>query len=167
MFRRSHQVFYSNDAFENGIGIGILCRDGYDTRTIDEIDPFHQGNILPDFGFSRNRCNVANLLLFESVDDATFPNVWISNETDRNLFLVRVEDRELSKKLNEGTFSERVVDGGMESDGRSRKGEMFDPTSLKNLKRGGVSISSNLSNLRKESQSGFQMKACLTSNYDE
>jgi hypothetical protein len=36
----------------------------------------------------------------------------------------------LSQELDQGSLSERVVDGRMESDGRCLKGEVFDPSSL-------------------------------------
>lgn len=75
---------------------------------------------MPDFGFSRNRCRFANCLLLESVDDGGFSNVRVSDETDRDLLLVGEEGRELSEELNERTFSERIVDRGVESDGRVR-----------------------------------------------
>jgi hypothetical protein len=41
-----------------------------------------------------------------------------------------VEDGELTKKLDESTFTERVVDRCMESDSGSGEGEVFDPSSL-------------------------------------
>ena len=41
-----------------------------------------------------------------------------------------MENGELSKKLDEGSLSEGVVDGGVEGEGRSELGEVLDPSSL-------------------------------------
>lgn len=120
----------SNDTLENFLRFRIPRRRRYDTRTIDEVNPSHQGDVLPNFGFSWNRCGFANCLLLESVDDRRFTDVGVSDESDRDLFLVGEEGRELTEKLNEGTFSERIVDRGVESDGRVRFRQDFDPSSL-------------------------------------
>jgi hypothetical protein len=85
---------------------------------------------LPDLGLSGNRGYCADLLLLEGIDDAAFTDVGVSNQTDRNLLLVGMQNRELSQKLDKGTFTERVVDGCMEGDSRRGQGEMLDPSSL-------------------------------------
>lgn len=81
-------------------------------------------------GFTRNRRNGADLLLLEGIDDTTLPDVGVPDQTDRDLLLVRMEDRELSQKLDQRSFSERVVDGCVERDGGSLEGEVFHPSSL-------------------------------------
>jgi hypothetical protein len=55
---------------------------------------------LPDLGLSGNRSDGTDLLLLDGVDDTGFTDVGVSDETDRNLFLVGMEDRELSQKLD-------------------------------------------------------------------
>jgi hypothetical protein len=43
---------------------------------------------LPYFGLARNRRNIANLLLEESIDDRGLSGVGATNESDRDLFSV-------------------------------------------------------------------------------
>jgi hypothetical protein len=81
-------------------------------------------------GFTGNRCDSADFLLLQRVDDTTLSDVGVSDQTDRDLLLIRVKDRELTQKLDQGTLSERVVDGGVESDGRGGEGKVLDPSSL-------------------------------------
>lgn len=88
MFCGCFQIFHSDDSLENGVGVGIFSRKGYDTRTIDQVDSLHQGNVLPDFCLSWNRSDRAHLLLLDGVDDARLADVGVSDETDRNLLLV-------------------------------------------------------------------------------
>ncbi len=85
---------------------------------------------MPDFGLSGDWRNGADLLLFQGVDDTALPDIWVSDETDGDLLLVRVEDGKLPEQLDEGTFTEGIVDGGVECDGGRGEGEMLDPTSL-------------------------------------
>jgi len=40
-----------------------------DPRTIYDVDFVGEGDLLPDFGFSRNCCNLADLLLSQGVDN--------------------------------------------------------------------------------------------------
>jgi hypothetical protein len=108
-------------------------------------------------GFTGNRSDGADLLLLERVDDTTLPDVRIPDQTDRDLLLVRMEDRELSQELDQGSLSERVVDGRMESDGRCLKGEVFDPSSLIMPKYRHVSIGSCASDRKGRSQKKKEM----------
>ena len=82
MFSGSVQVLDSNNTFEDCCCIGIFGGDGYDTRTIDQVDSFHQGNVLPDLGLSRNRGDGTDLLLLDGVDDTGFTDVGVSDESD-------------------------------------------------------------------------------------
>jgi hypothetical protein len=97
---------------------------------------------LPDFGLSGNRRDGADLLLFQSVDDTALADIGITNETNRDLLFVRVQDRELPEQLNEGTFTKRVVDRGVECDGGCGEGEVLDPTSLSRSAKKGLALSS-------------------------
>ena len=85
---------------------------------------------MPNFGLSGNRSGLANGFLLKSVDDRGFADVGVTDESDRDLLLVGEEGGELSEKLDEGSFSERVVDRRVESDGRVSLGKNLDPSSL-------------------------------------
>lgn len=130
MFGGCFQVFDSDNSLEHSVGIGIFGGKGYNTRTIDQVDSLHQGNVLPDFRLSWDRGDSADLFLFDRIDDARFTDIGVSDETDRYLLLVRMKDRELTEELNEGSFTKRVVDRGVECDGGCREGEVFDPSCL-------------------------------------
>lgn len=106
MFCRRREVFHADDALEDGVRVGILGGDGYDAGTVNEVDSAHERDVLPYFGFTGDRRDGAYFFLFECVDDAGFTSVWVADESDRDLFLVRVEDGELSEELDEGSFTE-------------------------------------------------------------
>jgi hypothetical protein len=47
-------------------------------------------------GFTRDRRDSADLLLLERVDDTTLADIGVSDQTDRDLLFVRMQDGELS-----------------------------------------------------------------------
>lgn len=106
MFCRRREVFHTHDTLEDRVRVRILGGDGDDTGTVNEVDPAHEGDVLPYFGFTRDRSHCAYFFLFECVDDAGFTSVGVADESDRDLFLVRVEHRELTEQLDEGSFTE-------------------------------------------------------------
>ncbi len=53
-----------------------------DSRTIDEIDAASQGDVLPDFSFTWDGGDLANFAAFQSVDDAAFAYIRVSDEPD-------------------------------------------------------------------------------------
>jgi len=73
---------------------------------------------LPNLCFTGNRSDCADFLLSECVDDRRLAGIGIANEAYRNLTAVGVESGELAKKRDERALAERVVDGGVESEGR-------------------------------------------------
>jgi hypothetical protein len=77
-----------------------------------------------------------------------------------------MEDRELSQELDQGSLSERVVDGRMESDGGCLKGEVFDPSSLIMPKYRYVSIGWCTSDRREmiAEKEARRKKRCRTQN---
>lgn len=62
-----------------------------------------------NLSLARNGCHTAHLPTFERIDHATLPYVRISDESYRDLLLVRVQLRELAEQLYEGAFPEGVV----------------------------------------------------------
>jgi hypothetical protein len=85
---------------------------------------------LPDFGFTRDGSHAANLATFKGVDNAAFPDIGISDETNRNLLLVGVQLGKLAEKLDKGAFTEGVVRRGVERDRRIPRCQVFDVTGL-------------------------------------
>jgi hypothetical protein len=45
---------------------------------------------LPYFGLARDRCDIADLLLEEGVDDGGLSGVGTTNQSDRDLFSISV-----------------------------------------------------------------------------
>lgn len=117
MFSGSSEVLHPHNTLEHGVRVRVPGRDGHDTGAVDEVDPAHKGDVLPDLGLSGNGSDGADLLLFEGIDDGGLSDIGVPDETDRDLFLIRVEDRELAEKLDERSFTERVVDGCVKGDG--------------------------------------------------
>lgn len=99
-----------NATFENALHIIFSFRRVDRSRAIDEIYPFCESNILPNFCLSRDRGGLADFSFFERVDDAGLPDVGISNETYTNVFLVSVKDVELPEDVDESSFAEGVGD---------------------------------------------------------
>jgi hypothetical protein len=91
-------ILHSADTTEKDILLGIIGVGRDHTRTIDEIDSLHQGDILPHLGFTRNRSNCAHLLASQSVDDRRLARVGVANQTDRHLLTVGMKGRELAKQ---------------------------------------------------------------------
>lgn len=96
-----NDVFSTYRTLEDNISFRIFRIGWHNTRTINEIDTLHKSDVLPDFGFTRNRSNIAHLLSLQSVDDGRLASVGISNKTNLNLLLVAVQAGELSQKLNQ------------------------------------------------------------------
>jgi hypothetical protein len=85
------------------------------TRAINHVYPLHESNVLPYFCLTRDRRYYAHLLLPQSVDDRRLADVRVANHADRDLLAVVVERAKLSKQCDKRAFTERVVDGGVES----------------------------------------------------
>jgi hypothetical protein len=132
---RGREVLDADDALEDGRCVRVLGRDRDDTRAVDQVDSPHEGDVLPDLGLSRDGRDRADLLFLERVDDGRLADVRVANEANRNLLLVRVEDRELAEELDERALAERVVDRGVEGERRRQLRQVLDPASLDGVRR--------------------------------
>ena len=79
-----------DDTFEDEIRLSLPSRVNY-TRAIDEENTSHERNVSPNFGLSGNWGDFTDLLGANGIDDGGLPNVWITDETDRDLLLIRVQ----------------------------------------------------------------------------
>jgi hypothetical protein len=79
------------NATKKNVLLGVILVWRNDSRAIDEVDPLHQGDVLPHLGLTRDRSHSADLLLPKSVDDGRLAGVGVSDKTDRNLFPVGVQ----------------------------------------------------------------------------
>lgn len=155
----------SHDSLQYLLGLGIPTRWRYDTRTVDQVDSTHEGNILPDFRLSRYRRNIAHLLVLDGVDDATLSDIRVPNKSYTDLLLVRHQIAELTKQLDEGTFAEGIVDRGMEGDGGMRFREMRYPASLPAQKQTETSVSTNRQiNCQEKGKNKEKRKECTLPN---
>jgi hypothetical protein len=123
-------VLHSADTTEKNVLLGVIDVGRDHTRTIDEIDSLHQGDVLPHLGFTRNGSNCAHLLGSESVDDGRLARVGVADQANRHLLAVGVKGRELAKQRDQRTLAERVVDVGMESKTRIILRKMTNPSGL-------------------------------------
>jgi hypothetical protein len=146
-------MFDADDTFEDFLSVGIPGRGWNDARTVDEVDTAHERDVLPHLVdlasdvpipkkkgerpylcFAWNGRNSANFLFLECVYDAALTHVGVADEPDANLLLVREEGRELSEEGDEGALAKRVVDRGVEGNGRMGGRQMLDPPSLSKSK---------------------------------
>lgn len=75
------QVLHPHDTLQDLVRLTITrvtCRD--DSRAIDEVDPLHQRDILPDFRLARNGGDGTDFGGFEDVDDGGLADVGVSDE---------------------------------------------------------------------------------------
>ena len=63
---------------------------GDNARAIDQVDTTSERDILPHFRLARDGRDFAHLAAFQSVYDTALADVRISNEANRDLFLVGV-----------------------------------------------------------------------------
>lgn len=73
---------------------------------------------MPDLRLARYRCDIADLLILDGVDDATLTDIGIAYKAYADLFLIGHEVRKLAQQLDKGAFAEGVVDGSVESNSR-------------------------------------------------
>ena len=64
-------------------------------RAIDQINSLSHCNILPNFCLSRDGRHPAAMLFHKSVNNRTLTNVWVSDQANRNIFLIFMKDIEL------------------------------------------------------------------------
>jgi hypothetical protein len=100
--------FNAYDTLKDSGCLRIMCGRGHDSRTVNEIYPPGQGDILPNLryedkhlglfssmvilgaylGFSWHRCDAADLTTLEGINDAALAYVWVSNKSDGNLLFI-------------------------------------------------------------------------------
>jgi hypothetical protein len=98
---------------EQDILFAISVAWRYDPGTIDQVDTFHQGDVLPHFGLAWNWCNGTHPLLTQRVDDRRFSSVGIADKADRDLLPGRMKDGELAQEGDERAFAERICERGV------------------------------------------------------
>lgn len=123
-------VLHSADSTEKDVLLSVVGVGRDHTRTIDEVDSLHQGNVLPHLGLTRNGSDCAHLLVSESVDDGRLARVGVADQANRHLLAVGMKGRELTKQGDQRTLAERVVDIGVESETRVVLRKMANPSGL-------------------------------------
>jgi hypothetical protein len=83
--------FGSDNSLQNSVKIAIIFTSINDSWTIDKINSSCEGDVLPNFSFSRNWSSLARFASFQGVDDGGFSDVGISDESDSNRFTISVE----------------------------------------------------------------------------
>nr|POE77624.1 hypothetical protein CFP56_09271 [Quercus suber] len=98
VLRRVLDILHPHDSPEQNIFWRVRHARGHDARTINQIDPLHQRDVLPDFGLTRYGCRCADLLFPQRVDDGGFASIGIADEPNGYLFAGRMQRRKLAKK---------------------------------------------------------------------
>jgi len=84
----------------------VLIMDN--SRAINQINSFGQCDILPNFCLTRDWSDFTAMLFHKCIDNRGFTDVWISNKTNTDIFLVFMQDVELLQQLDQRSFSERI-----------------------------------------------------------
>jgi len=93
-------LFSTHDSLEYFVN---LCLVGIvdDTWTINQINALGQRDVLPNLRLSWNRCDFADTLLHECIDDRRFADIRVANKADTDAFLLPVQVVELLEQLNQ------------------------------------------------------------------
>ena len=123
---RRFEVFHTCDPLQYLVRLRLSLRE-HNPRTVDQVDPLGQPDVLPDLGLPRDGRHLAHLLAPQGVDDGTLPDVRVADESHADLLPVRVQPCELPQQVDEGALAERVAHRGVEGEGGVRLGERGDP----------------------------------------
>ncbi len=82
---------------------------------------------MPDSGLSWNWGCSTDFLFQQGVDDTRLSDVRISDKTDTDIFLISVEDVELSEQVDQWPLSERIGDWGLVCNGWVLLGQVLYP----------------------------------------
>jgi len=99
----------------------------HNSRAIDQVNSLGQSNILPHFGLSRDWGNSAAVLFHQGVDHWRFSDVGVADQTNRNVFLIFMEDIELFQQLDQRSLSKGIRNRSLESESWGCLGQIFDP----------------------------------------
>ena len=110
-------IFHPHDAAEENIGVAIVSAGGHDAWAVDQVNAFHEGDILPYFRFAGDGSYGADFFLAQGVDDGRFAGVGVADEADGDLLAVGMQGGELAEELDQQAFAEGVCNGGAEGEG--------------------------------------------------
>ena len=110
-------VLDANDAAEQNVFFAVAMTRWNDSGAVNQVDPLHERDVLPDLGLAGDGCGGADAFLAEGVDDGGFASVGVADEANGDLLAVGVQDGELTEKGDQGAFAERVGERGVESEG--------------------------------------------------
>ena len=90
-------VFCADDTTEEDVFWCVVHAWRHTTRTVDQVDALHEGDVLPHLGLARDGCNCTDLLVTKGVDNGGLARVRVADKADGDLLTRRVEGRELAK----------------------------------------------------------------------
>jgi hypothetical protein len=106
MIYGASQGFYPHDALEHLARFAIFGVRGWNNpRTVNEIYPLRECDVLPHFGFSWYRSDTTYFAGLKGIYNAGLANIWVANEAHADLFFIGVKLGELAKELNQGAFT--------------------------------------------------------------
>mmetsp|Transcript_13133 Transcript_13133/g.36908 ORF Transcript_13133/g.36908 Transcript_13133/m.36908 type:complete len:547 (+) Transcript_13133:1109-2749(+) len=117
------QPFHPHNALENAVRLRVARAVVHHPRAIDQEDPLGQSDVLPHFGLTRNRSDVAHLFGSQGVDHGALPHVWVAHEPNGDGLLVTVQPGNLPQQRDERALAEGVGDARVEGQGRVVLGE--------------------------------------------
>lgn len=83
-------ILHPYHASQQNILFRIISIGGHHTRAIDQVDAFHERDVLPYFCFARDGGDGADFLLTEGIDDRGLASVGVADEADGDLLAVGV-----------------------------------------------------------------------------
>lgn len=123
-------VLNAHDASEEDIFFAVALAWRDDAGAVDEVDAFHERDVLPHLGLPGDGRHGADALFAERVDDGGFAGVRVSDEPDGDLLAIRVQGGKLAEERDQGAFAEGVGQGGVERECGVRLREVADPLCL-------------------------------------
>lgn len=99
------------------------------SRAVNKINSFSKSDVLPNFGFSWNRGGFTYFSFLQRIYNTWFTNVWISDKTNTDIFLVSMENIKLTENVDKRAFSERICYARSVGNSRIAFAEIFNPFS--------------------------------------
>lgn len=97
---RIFDVLDPHYASEKDVAVAIAATGRDHAGAVDQVNAFHEGDVLPYFRFAGYGSHGADLFLAQGVDDGGFARVGVADEADGDLLAVGMQGGELAEELD-------------------------------------------------------------------
>lgn len=66
--QQAYQILHPHNALKNSLCVRVVRFVVHDPRAVDEEDPLHECDVLPNLGFTRNRRDFAHLQIITRLE---------------------------------------------------------------------------------------------------